>query len=218
MTARCEVVKTPSGAYAVRDRDVGQVMHPLVGPAVEAEQLYITPSHLEARLRAGPGPEPEPRPLVLLDVGLGAGSNAIAAWQVSERAPASARRLAIVSFDRDLEALALASSDVNAGAFGFEGAALQAVRALARDGLHETPRTRWRLVLGELPDALGQADEASADVVFWDPFSPRANPSLWTMGAFVALRRLCRPGATVHVSVIGPYATPPLATVRLTVS
>ena len=39
---------------------------------------------------------------------------------------------------------------------------------------------------------------ASADVVFWDPFSPRANPELWTIAAFTALRRLCRAGATVH--------------------
>ena len=34
--------------------------------------------------------------------------------------------------------------------------------------------------------------------MFWDPFSPRANPSLWTRAAFAALRPLCRAGATVH--------------------
>jgi len=35
-------------------------------------------------------------------------------------------------------------------------------------------------------------------VVFWDPFSPKANPSLWSVAAFSALRRACRAGATVH--------------------
>lgn len=53
-------------------------------------------------------------------------------------------------------------------------------------------------MLGELPATLAGEPEASADVVFWDPFSPRANPTLWTMEAFAAVRRLCRPGATLH--------------------
>ena len=39
---------------------------------------------------------------------------------------------------------------------------------------------------------------ASADIVYWDPFSPRSNPELWNVGAFTALRRSCRDGATVH--------------------
>jgi hypothetical protein len=40
--------------------------------------------------------------------------------------------------------------------------------------------------------------EAAADVVFWDPFSPRANPELWSVAAFTTLRGRCRAGATVH--------------------
>ena len=36
-----------------------------------------------------------------------------------------------------------------------------------------------------------------ADIVFWDPFSPRANPSLWTVAAFAALRRCAGPRCTV---------------------
>jgi queuine tRNA-ribosyltransferase len=51
---------------------------------------------------------------------------------------------------------------------------------------------------GELLASLDAEPPASADVVFWDPFSPRANPELWTVAAFRALRRVCRAGATVH--------------------
>lgn len=51
---------------------------------------------------------------------------------------------------------------------------------------------------GELPGALAGEADGRADVVFWDPFSPRANPALWTLRAFAALRRCCRAGATVH--------------------
>ncbi|HVU49687.1 MAG TPA: hypothetical protein VHL80_03310, partial [Polyangia bacterium] len=46
----------------------GEVMHPGVGPVVEAEQLYVRQSRLAERLR-------EERTVVVFDVGLGAGSN-----------------------------------------------------------------------------------------------------------------------------------------------
>jgi queuine tRNA-ribosyltransferase len=195
--AGCEVVTTRSGALAMRDRGTGELMHPVVGPLVEADTLYVGASRLEARLVEAPSLR-EGEPLVLLDVGLGAGSNAIAAWKLSERMPASARRLEMISFDHTTSALELALSDEHAAAFGFEGAALRAARMLLSEGRHETRRTVWRLEAGELPSTLGRVPERSSDVVFWDPFSPRANPALWTAAAFAALRRVCRAGATVH--------------------
>ncbi len=191
--AECEVVTTRSGARAMRDRATGELMHPVVGPLVEAQRLYVDASRLEARLGEG-----AQKPLVLLDVGLGAGSNAIAAWKVSERAPASSRRLEVVSFDRTTSALALALSDEHAAAFGFVGEAARAARELLSGGRTETPRTVWRLEAGDLPSTLSRMPEGSSDVVFWDPFSPRATPALWSVAAFTALRRVCRGGATVH--------------------
>lgn len=190
MTLDCEVVITREGAKAIRDRTTGQLMHPIVGPAVEAQRLYVGPSRLEARLHD------EGDALVLLDVGLGAASNAIAAWRLSESM--TGRRLSIVSFDRSVAALALASTEANASAFGLDGDAARAVRGILDDGAHETPRTSWRFVLGDLNETLTHERAAQADVVFWDPFSPRANPDLWSLRSFRALFRLCRDTATVH--------------------
>jgi queuine tRNA-ribosyltransferase len=62
----------------------------------------------------------------------------------------------------------------------------------------EGASTMWRACLGELPSTLLAETRASADIAYWDPFSPRANPELWNVTAFTALRRLCRDGATVH--------------------
>jgi queuine tRNA-ribosyltransferase len=193
MSLDCEVVTTRSGARAMRDRLTGELMHPVVGPLVEAEALYVTPSRLRARLGAG-GAEP----LVVLDVGLGAGTNAIAAWKVSEAAPPGARPLELVSFDRSFGALDVALQPEHAAQFGFDAPAAAAARALRDTGAHATARTRWRMRHGELLASLDAEPPASADVVFWDPFSPRANPELWTVAAFRALRRVCRAGATVH--------------------
>lgn len=186
-----EVVTTRSGARAMLDRATGQVMHPVVGPLAEAEALYVGASRLAERLGA-PGPEP----LVVLDVGLGAGSNAVAAWQASE-ARSAGRALEIVSFDRTAAALALALEPEHAPAFGLDGPAGAAARALLADGRHAARLTSWRLVLGELPGALSEATLA-ADVVFWDPFSPKANPELWSVAAFTALRSRSAGRATVH--------------------
>lgn len=189
----CEVVLTRSGAPAMRDRRSGEVMHPLVGPLVEAERLYLTPSRLAARLQ-----QPAERPLVLLDVGLGAGSNAVAAWRLAATLPGRRRTLHVVSFDRSGAAMELALSPVHAAAFGLDGEVGEAARVLLADGRAARVHATWELRLGELPETLAAEPAACADVVFWDPFSPAANPELWRVQSFTALCRLCAEGATVH--------------------
>jgi queuine tRNA-ribosyltransferase len=193
MTLACEIVLTRSGARAMLDHTTGEVMHPVVGPLVEARRLYVQPARLLERLS-----EPSPSALVLLDVGLGAGSNAAAAYELAAALPVGARQLSLVSFDRSLSALQLALSPENAAAFGLEGGAGQAARALLARRSYSGARCLWRYVEGDLTSTLVSEPEASADVVFWDPFSLRANPGLWTFSTFAALRRICRAGATVH--------------------
>jgi queuine tRNA-ribosyltransferase len=184
-----EIVRTRGGALAMRSLDAGEVMHPGVGPFVEAEQLYVRQSRLEDRLAS------TSETLVVFDVGLGAGSNALAARAVSERLPGSAARLDLVSFERDLGALELALT--NGDAFGWRGEPADAARALLADGTHETARTRWRLVRGDVLEALGN-ETSRADIIYWDPFSPRANPALWTVAAFTAARRTAAARATLY--------------------
>jgi queuine tRNA-ribosyltransferase len=134
---------------------------------------------------------------VLFDVGLGAGSNAAAAFRVSAQLAPGARRLALVSFDCSLEALRVALEPRHRPAFGLEGGVAEAARELLEHGVHDGPRTRWSLQLGDLRERL-PAVTPRADVVFWDPFSPAANPELWSVAIFAQLRAACRAGATVH--------------------
>jgi queuine tRNA-ribosyltransferase len=181
----CEVVVTRSGAEAIRDKITGQLMHPVVGPGVESERLYVGPSRLRDRVRE--------RRIVVLDVGLGAASNAIAAWRV---AAGGGHGIDLVSFDRSTAALALALD--HASAFGLVGEAGDAARTILARGAHEAPHARWRFVLGDVTTTLDAEAALDADVVYWDPFSPRVNAELWTMRAFAALRRHCADGATVH--------------------
>jgi queuine tRNA-ribosyltransferase len=184
---RFEIVETRGGAAAVLDRSVGEVMHPVIGASAEAERLYVAQSRLRERL-ARPGP-----PLVLFDVGLGAGANALAALRAAREAGEAVRALEVVSFERDTGALALAASDAGAPRLGLSPADVRAARALLATGLHREGRAAWRLVPGDARETL-PAEAAPAEVVFWDPFSPRRDPALWTVAAFSALRPRCAPG------------------------
>jgi queuine tRNA-ribosyltransferase len=174
-----ELVRTRGGTLAVRCQQAGEIMHPGVGAREEATQLYVAQSGLAARLIGGGAP------LVLFDVGLGAGSNAAAAWMVSEAAGPGAAALEIVSFERDVGALELALTQPTA--FGLDGVVGEAARQLLAHGRHTTPRTSWRLERGDLREHLPRQPRP-ADLVFWDPFSPRANPELWTVATFRSLR------------------------------
>jgi queuine tRNA-ribosyltransferase len=202
---KCEVILTRSGAPAMRDRASGEVMHPGTGPGVEPQALYVVPSRLDARLRdtrAATASDARDD-LVLLDVGLGAASNAVAAWRVSEalRGANDARRLQIVSFDDDLSALELALRPEHAESFALTttgGDAHAAATALLASGRHETSRTTWRLSLGDFPVQLAREPSASADIVFWDFYSSKTHPHLWSLATFRELRRVCRSGATLH--------------------
>jgi queuine tRNA-ribosyltransferase len=189
-----EVVRTFAGHCAVLDHETREVMHPVVGPVRESEQLYVGPSRLVQRLRDARSPGS----LVLLDVGLGAGSNALAAIRARLSLGAESRPLQIISFDRTADALRLALAPEHAIDFGITPALHTLATALLRDGGVEVPELTWRLVLGELPGTLAGLADGVADIAYWDPFSPRQNPALWGLGAFSALRRVCRPGATVH--------------------
>jgi queuine tRNA-ribosyltransferase len=189
-----EVVATRTGARAMKDRRTGEIMHPLTGPIEEPRTLYVQPSRLDQRLSASG----ESRPLVLLDVGLGAGSNAAAAWALSEARATYERKLQLVSFDRTFAAFELALRPEHAASFGFTAATREACSRLLQHGAAEGVGTAWRASLGELPATLLAEPPASADIVYWDPFSPRSTPELWNVAAFTALRRSCRDGATVH--------------------
>jgi queuine tRNA-ribosyltransferase len=188
-TPRYELVTT-AGGPAVRDTDVGEIMHPVVGAAAESEQLYVAQSCLAARL-AEEGP-----PLVVFDVGLGAGSNALAALRAARAQPRGGRGLEVVSFERDLGAFRFAASDGPAERLGLAAEDLGAMRALVETGRHEEQRVLWRLVAGDALKTL-PAEPSLADVVFWDPYSPRQDDALWTVAAFATLRARCGPRATV---------------------
>lgn len=181
---RFSLVPTRHGALALHDAEAGEIMHPGLGPAGEAETLHVKGSGVSERLA-----RPDPRPLVLFDVGLGAGSNASAALRARAALPAP-RPLEIISFENDLGPFRYALNHPEAFALP------PGAQALADAGLWEAEGVRWRLCLGDAYEELARQPQA-AEVTFWDPYSQGTNPQLWTTRAFARARAAAAPDAVM---------------------
>ena len=185
-----ELVTTRQGFRAVRHTGHGEIMHP-VGPWDEANRLYVDQLELEKRLATA-----SEDPLRVLDVGLGAGTNAIAALTRAEKmGDKRLRPLEIVSLEIDLTPLRLALADPEG--FPFLQPWKHAVEAILNEGRWDSPSLTWRVLEG---DAVKLVDELDGvfEVIFFDPFSPESNPTMWTVDFLRELRsRTPREGAVL---------------------
>ncbi|MEP7049525.1 MAG: MnmC family methyltransferase [Pseudomonadota bacterium] len=179
-----ELVTLRNGARAVRNVVHGEVMHPSVGPWQEAQALYVAQSGLAEKLQE-PG-----APLRVWDVGLGAGTNAVAALTCARQLGAAQRRpLQVVSFEIDLAPLRLALCDPEG--FPFLQPFVNAAEQLVTTHTWRSGSLRWDLHLGDAV-SLWRGEWEPADMIFFDPFSPSSNPTLWTPAAFSLLRSQAR--------------------------
>ena len=151
--------------------------------SAEAHALYVDQSRLADRLR-----EPGPEPLVVWDVGLGAAHNAMAVLACHDALGGGARRsLRLVSFEHDLGSLRLALR--NAPRFPHLHRA--GPNDILRLGEWRAPGSTvvWTLLEGDFRARL--ADAPAPDVIFYDPFSARTDPDMWTLECFDRLFAAC---------------------------
>lgn len=169
------LVTVQSGARTVRSLECGETFHPVVGPMHEAVALHVRGQRLVERAREERGP------FVVWDVGLGAAANAIAALEALEGVAVE-----IHSFDRTLAPLAFARAE--AAELGYVAPWVPAVDVLLADGKWSDARggARWVVHQGDFRECMMRAPQPRA--VLYDPYSPRANPELWTLEHFTVLR------------------------------
>ena len=206
---RYEVV-VRDGVGRMRDVISGEVMHSVSDPAEEARALYVEQSRLLQRLACAAAAE---APLVVWDVGLGAGTNAMAAIMAAQgsrrTAPAQvgprraaatgaaaavaaaaadpARRLSLVSFEKDLDSLVLALEHPA----WFRHLRHAAPRLLLEQDRwsSDTAVVDWQLLRGDFSATKFAAPPP--DLVFFDPFSCKSDSMLWTLRAFRELAQIC---------------------------
>ena len=187
-----EVVISPEGVSRIRQRSSGETMHPASAPEEEARRLYVEQSALALRLRPPAASETANPELVIWDVGLGAAWNAMAAVACFEQALAApdavaTRPLRILSFERDLDPLRLAVKTAS----HFPHLHHAAPRRILEQGRwsHASGALHWELLAGDFLEQLGRA--APPELIFFDPFSAKADAALWQADTFARIVRHC---------------------------
>ncbi len=185
-----KLVKLANGAQSVHSLVVGESFHPAIGPAAEAETLYVRQVRLAERLQKLSGE------FVIWDVGLGAAANALAALSAAQRIDCSIR---LCSFDSTLEPLQFGLQHQEA--LGYFGGCEEPLEQLLREHRvafpHGQTKVNWDLHLADFPALLDQPEAEQIPkphLIMFDPFSPAKNPAMWTLPVLSRLFQLLDPG------------------------
>ncbi len=182
-----EVVKTTTGAISILNKQINEIMHNPVGPWLEANALYVEQSNLKSFLGGDLDTE-----LVIYDVGLGAAANAVATLSAVKN---TKRRTRLVSFEIDLDLLyfALENSAQLLYLHGYE----EIIQSLLKNKSWEHENVKWELHHGDFLECIEKV-EHNCHLIYYDPYSPKQNQSMWTTACFKKLRNKCQDRATFY--------------------
>jgi queuine tRNA-ribosyltransferase len=186
---RYEII-ADDGIGRIRCTRSGEVMHSVNDPEVESRELYVNQSKLLERLGNA-----EDDPLVVWDVGLGSAANAMATINAIESIPGDVRprKVKIVSFENDLDALKLAVG--HRGLFRHLRHAAPEVLLKNGTWTSKCGKIEWTLLEGDF--AQKKFDAPPANLIFFDPFSAKTDSPLWTGSAFTELFNIHRDSSTL---------------------
>ena len=183
------LVQLASGAHSIHSVAHRETFHPVIGPVLEAEALYVNQLRLRERLAGHVGE------FVIWDVGLGAAANALTVLRATAEIPAAVR---MVSFDCTPEPLEFSLQ--NAAALGYFGGFEDHLQTLLQK--HQVcfangqQTVDWELHLADFPTLLNQSAAEQLPkphAILFDAFSPAKNPHMWTPQLFTRLFQLLDP-------------------------
>ena len=190
-----QLVRLNNGICSVRSLADAETFHPVIGPAAEAEALYLNQLRLRERLQNHAGE------FVIWDVGLGAAANSLTILHATRDIACQIR---LVSFDHTLEPLVFALKHAaDLGYFAGYEAYLQTFIHQHRVGFQDGSQTvNWEFYHGDFPSLLvsqttGRVSVKSLPtphVILFDAYSPARNPAMWTLPLFTNLFQLLDPG------------------------
>jgi hypothetical protein len=183
------LVKLPGGAHSVHSLAHGETFHPVVGPTVEAESLYVRQLRILERLANHVGE------FVVWDVGLGAAANPLTLLRSTKQLRCSVR---ILSFDHTLEPLqfALQHPDYLPYLKGYEAHLEQLIRQRRVSFEDGAQTVQWEVQEQDFPSLLVQPLARTfpkPHAIMFDAFSPAKNPAMWTAPLFANLFELLDP-------------------------
>lgn len=175
---RFDWVVHSNGSFSIRDLENDQAMHSRIGPWEEANRVYAEPSRPELPILNGLN-------LVIHDVGMGTGANAIAALERVKKL-AGKGSIEIHSFELKPDGIRFALSDDGTRLPFLTSEYRNIFRELLEKGKSEFTsggvQVKWHLHLGDYFENLSRTP--SADLIYYDFYSPKVVPQFWTEEAF----------------------------------
>jgi hypothetical protein len=184
LIANYELVRLANGAFSIRSLAENETFHPVIGPAAEAEALYVHQLNLCGRLQSHEGE------FVIWDVGLGAAANVLAALRAVANFPGPLR---VISFDRTIEPLRFALQ--HSEKLGYFGGYENIVAEFIQNGRATFAQGCWELRAGDFPKLMGDGSQTlpPPHAILFDAFSPARNAAMWTAPLFSDLFRRLDP-------------------------
>jgi tRNA U34 5-methylaminomethyl-2-thiouridine-forming methyltransferase MnmC len=185
-----ELVLLANGTFSVYASAEDETFHPVIGPAAEAQALYVRQLHLPDRIAA------HGKEFVIWDVGLGAAANVLTVFTSTRDIQCSLR---VISFDRTIQPLEFAVQHARELQYvtGFE----EPIRDLLKNGRTKFSNGKqtvdWELRVGDFPQWLAtepiKRTVPTPDAILYDPFSLAKNPLMWTPHVFANLFQSLNP-------------------------
>jgi len=173
-------VETREGCHTVHSRRFNEHYHSMNGSLQESRHVFIRHGLLALAGKASD--------ISILEIGFGTGLNALLTF-------VEARRLDLRVHYTGVEAYPLApelAGNLNFPAFVGEGSVFEA--------MHRTPwEEEWTqeafTLVKRKADALSLTTGRTFDLVYYDAFSPRSQPDMWSPAQMKRISDMCRPGA-----------------------
>jgi len=171
-----------NGSATLIDAENGQAMHSRIGPALEACVVYAARAKIEEFL------DGYSREHVLYDIGMGTGANAVAALLRIAATYGARGALRIFSFESKPEGLraTLENLSIFPELIPWKTQLWSVLEKSACDFRVGHVTVEWRLLTGDFYARM--ADTPAPDTLFFDFYSPKVVPELWSFECFTRVR------------------------------
>jgi tRNA U34 5-methylaminomethyl-2-thiouridine-forming methyltransferase MnmC len=171
-----------NGTATLVDEENGQAMHSRIGPSLEARLVYADRARIEDVLVDAGSAH------VLYDVGMGTGANVAATLERVRDRSGARGRLDVYSFESKPDGLRAALGHLDAFPILIDW--VPRLRELLESSETEfrlgEVDVRWRLVAGDFRVRIVEAPVP--DTIYYDFYSPKIVPELWSLECFTRLR------------------------------
>ena len=176
------ILSHANGTATLVDAENDQAMHSRIGPSLEARLVYADRARVEERLVDGRSAQ------VLYDVGMGTGANVVATLERIRAKAGACGRLEVFSFESKPDGLRVALEHLDAFPILIDWVPhLRELLAKSETAFRVGDvEVRWRLVVGDFRERI--ADAPAPDTIFYDFYSPKVVPELWSLEGFARLR------------------------------